>query len=71
MADRATLLKISLPLTTWGFIVGMACAQPVLAAALSEPDSDSPMVSVTSNDAEVNAAIAEARKTLPYFWKVF
>jgi uncharacterized protein YegJ (DUF2314 family) len=42
------------------------CERPAAAAATN----DTPVVSVGPDDAEVNAAIAEARRNLPIFWKM-
>jgi uncharacterized protein YegJ (DUF2314 family) len=43
----------------------------VIAALLVGCSKPSEITSVSANDAEMNAAIARARETLPHFWKVF
>jgi|SRR6185436_5801119 len=43
----------------------------LLAGLVACSASDDPVVSVSSDDPEMNAAIAEARESLPAFWMVY
>ena len=54
---------------TWGLLTfGAFAIALALVAGCSKEDK---VISVAPDDAEMNAAIAKARETLPEFWQVF
>lgn len=49
----------------------LVAALALLVGGCSDRSVDDRVVTVASDDAEMNAAIARARETLPHFWEVF
>jgi len=55
-------------------VIALACGLVVIGSLIScsrHQSNDDRTISVSSDDAEMNAAIARARASLPDFWRVF